>query len=847
MSAKWRLAAFVACMISTYVTGQSGSCGQCPASECDAPSRHCPTFPLPFLCLSGTSVNGCSNTSWVMNSACTSCCDERTCFQNDCSVACNATVCASAQCNVQLNPFTCYAGANSGQCGPTVATFENPPYSDDCRACCNLALCGATTPSPPVTQAPTTPVPTTPVPTTHRPRSLTRHIVTHSASMSRSIHRHATLTSLQTATRERLSASRVYTETQDRVSPTRQANRTATHDLTLSVDRSSNTHMWTLTKERLTHTPLFTETRNRWGSLTRMASPTQQRNSTTLRSTLTSDLTITKYRFSESLKITPTDTPEHSTTAERVSPTRAPTATAGLEHSVTLEPPPPTPPPVAALCQEVACGLSRCDSTAARCGDTVYYLCVMGEQSAAEEVLCASTFGSVQAANCSLCCGPCPARAAPAVTAASHFSNAVVASASLLGSASVVALSTTQTTAVATLVCTWEAVRSFSQPASWVLSPIGTWAPQPATLSHLPREAWSILGNIILIAGVFLLHAVAAQISTNRQPWRVYFPALSIALIVFLSEGMFMYATELLAVKSVSVGASSRSLVSLVAVSGIFVGCIPFIIVGLVQWRWVFLDEQRLFEDRDVRRAPLRKRVIFFFTSASYWTPTATAKGWGSVFAMYRAETKWFHFVLLGGNALTAIVVGVSRDASACATQVTLITLIYAVQLLLMIVFTPFRQYFLQSLSVLTSGVRLTEMVTLVAYVWGNNPAGNSLSRVGFDLHMVANVAMVLLTVLCVVAAVLDRFHTAPQVRQRESDLQESVSFATSQEQDGYLFIDGDILTSGSRKSNPVAPGAASWVRFLLPSAARVRRLNGSELEERPSERALINEEQNPE
>ncbi|CUF22679.1 Hypothetical protein, putative [Bodo saltans] len=152
----------VCCVLHDQIVAQT--CGQCPASECDAGSRRCPTTPDPYLCLSGAAVGGCSSTAWETggSAACSSCCDERTCYQNDCSVACNATTgCTTAHCTVASVPYYCYAGTSVGQCGATVGVFENPPYGDDCRGCCDLSLCGATTLAPPTTVEPTVATTTT--------------------------------------------------------------------------------------------------------------------------------------------------------------------------------------------------------------------------------------------------------------------------------------------------------------------------------------------------------------------------------------------------------------------------------------------------------------------------------------------------------------------------------------------------------------------------------------------------------------------------------------------------------------------------------------------------------------
>jgi hypothetical protein len=231
-------------------------------------------------------------------------------------------------------------------------------------------------------------------------------------------------------------------------------------------------------------------------------------------------------------------------------------------------------------------------------------------------------------------------------------------------------------------------------------------------------------------------------------------------------------------------------------VVGIALGLVPFAVVAVVQWRWAFLEEQMLFAPAQTLRASLRTRLVVFFTSASYWTPLTVVKCWGSVFAMYQQRTRWFHAVLLGTNVATAVIVGASKSTAACPTQITLIALLYVGQLGAIVFLRPFRQPFLQVLSVVTCMVRLVEMLALAAFVWAGTTTGTVADSVGYAMHMASDSTLVLLTVLCAVAAVLDRVLVTPAVKLREEDLMDSVNRATSREFGDFVVVDNNGLAS---------------------------------------------------
>lgn len=329
-----------------------------------------------------------------------------------------------------------------------------------------------------------------------------------------------------------------------------------------------------------------------------------------------------------------------------------------------------------------------------------------------------------------------------------------------------------------------------------------------------------MLCNTGTVMVAFLMHGIVAWASRGK-PWTVYFPAISLAVLVFLSEGSFFYATSALFAHGADDGTGPRWAVVLVSIVGYATGLIPFIVVGFVQFKWVFLDEQHLYDSIDIQRAPWRQRAVLFFTSTTYWTPIVTAKCWGSVFQMYRSETRWFHFILLGGNALTAIIVGSSRSASLCASQVTLILCVYVLQLLVLVALRPFRQPFLQALSVLSCGIRVGEVLALVAFVWSSDLEGASLSELGFALHVTGDGTLVLLTLLCVVANILDRVHISPQVKRHQHQLDSILSSRTTivnaadddseGEDGGYIMVDG-----GTSSANTGGHSAQWWSRNAL-------------------------------
>ncbi|CUG87719.1 GPI-anchored surface protein, putative [Bodo saltans] len=535
-----------------------------------------------------------------------------------------------------------------------------------------------------------------------------------------------------------------------------------------------------------TTTPTTTTTESQTTTTTTI--PTEATSTTTEAPTTTTSTTTTEAPTTTT-STTTTEAPTTTTTTTTTeAPTTTPTTTTEAPTTTTHSPTTavPTQPTTAAptassvpeVCKSTGCELSECLSTVDECGGggDAYYLCtVEGVTANGTSTRCGATFTM----RCTRCCGACPGKASPASAAVAHVSNAATATATLMSSASVAALGATQATAVATLVCTWPSVRTVSQPASWVLSPLGTWVPAPSW--GLPSAAWSVCGNLILIGAVFAVHWLAS-LSTSGNPWRVYFPALTLAFIVFLSQGCFLFSTELLAAVASSerddgsVGGWRAAVCCVVAVLGYAVGTAPLAVVGLVQWRWGYLEEQRLFPGAAGLRGPMRERVVIFFTSASYWTPLPVVKCWGSVFAMYHQETRWFHFILLGTNSLCGMIVGATRAASACPAQVTSIAVLYVVQFVCILRLSPFRQPFLQILSLLTCGIRMLEMVTLGVFVWGGDSGATSsiADEVGFVMHMVSDFTLVLLTVLCAVAAFLDRVHVAPVVKLHQEDLLES-------------------------------------------------------------------------
>lgn len=316
------------------------------------------------------------------------------------------------------------------------------------------------------------------------------------------------------------------------------------------------------------------------------------------------------------------------------------------------------------------------------------------------------------------------------------------------------------------------------------------------------------MGNMIVLAALLSMHWIASK-GTGGNPWRVYFPALTLAVVVFLSQGCFFFATELIAESVTTTGVYDDSTIMRVAawalaVGGYAAGLTPFIAVAKVQWQWGYLEEQPVYTALEVARAPLRQRLIFFFTSASYWTPTAVAKCWGSVFAMYHQESRWFHFVLLGTNAITAIILGMTRSEAACTKQVTAITLLYALQLFLILYLRPFRQPFLQVLSVVTCLLRSVEMTALAIVVWSKQNQSDATDSAGFALHLISDASLVLLTFLCAVSVVLDRLHIAPVVKIREESLLSSVSRMT-EELDGYVIVESGGLLSRPLNSLPTS------------------------------------------
>ena len=526
-----------------------------------------------------------------------------------------------------------------------------------------------------------------------------------------------------------------------------------------------------------TASPTTTTTTASPTTTTTTASPTT--TTTTAAPTSTTTTAAPTTTTTTAAPTTTTTTASPTTTTTTAAPTTTTTTAAPTSTTTPTTPQPSSPNDAPVLSP---CSMSLCWSLPKTCSSSsqgVVDVCVFSNSS----TVCTDTEGFNEGVN-AVCC-QCLTAASPFLVALSRVSSAVLASVALVGSATVATTTYTQSVSTASLACTWSTVRSFSQAADWVLSPIGVLAQAPSSLS--PDE-WAALGNLILLGGAFVLHFAVVAFLDVSTPSRALFPALTVALVVFMSQGTAMFAMQLF-VRIPQLGAPVTFWRVLLGAVSMAVSVCPLVAVAFVQWRWHFLEERELHDAHLRNRARLRHRVVFFFTSSSYWAPLGMVRSWGSVFAMYRAEMRWFHSILLSTNILTAVVVGASREPSACPSQVTLILCLYVVQLCCILYFSPFRQPFLQIFSVLTTAVRAGEMAVLVIFSWLKFSSA-AFEHVGLALHLLSTAATVLLTSLCLVAIVLDLIHTSPAVLLRERDLLDTLR---SREEEEYLLVDRSL------------------------------------------------------
>ena len=392
------------------------------------------------------------------------------------------------------------------------------------------------------------------------------------------------------------------------------------------------------------------------------------------------------------------------------------------------------------------CEFQVCAKVSNPCNDTTFFLV---SQNASEW-----TAVCVEPVNVD-CCGPCIV-SSTVTRAAAIATSAVAATVSTLSSASAASFTASQTAVVGLLRCSWPEVRAFAEPMSWLLSPIGTWVPQPSVFPSI--TVWSVAGNAILFAVVFILHGIAAAIFGPRV---VLFPALTLSCVMILSQGNAYYATRILAQCTTGSCGFGEVLAVIVGYGMIVVIVVPVLILNI---RWTYVISRSL--PWDGQSTFLRWTVI----PVDYWTPVSTVRCWGAVFFMYRSNFQWFHIPLVLSNASVGVVVGASTTNAKCIAQLWMIVGCMALQCVVLLTCRPFRvRMMTYSLAVLTS----VHAAVLVTMLWnsGSNGFAGPASAAGKVLHALEVAGNVSFALYCVIVFVVERVFVNKRIQDTERDI----------------------------------------------------------------------------